>query len=667
MTHCTAELRNDSLTLSTGVLTYSFDWNEGHLTGKRIENTSSRIAWDLTGEAPDCEFPNQPVNPAGGFLEVDEFPGSARIPPHLRAQVTTSLDELQVKRVFRLYPNCPLIGCDLYLRGRAKSSWRTEGVDQSILVNIENRKAEAQGRIEAVIMHRVFSPHQHLYAEAVEFRDITDRNNNLVVTESAQPYRQALQLKGNILFCRDRLQDRSIVILKEAPCSSVQLASPGFDFSCRANETQIVGIGVMPGDIDADEWTRCYGFAIGVTTRDTYAELSALRTYQEQIRVRDPERDEMILVNTWSDRGQDTKMNESFVFAEIDAAKRLGATHFQLDHGWETTQDAVRTWPLDLNNVWATPHFWDVHPARFPNGLAPCVQKAKDSGIELCIWFNPSADNSYKHWRDDANVLIGMHKDFGIRTFKIDGVQLVDKTAEINFRRMLDKVIKATGGDAVFNLDVTAGKRFGYHYFNEYGNYFLENRYTDWSSYYPHWTLRNLWMLSRYVPAQSLQIEFLNKWRNSDKYPADDPLAPHNVPFDYCFAITMMAQPLAWFEAGELPEDAFGISETVRMYREHMPRIHSGQIFPIGNEPSGAGWTGFQSIISNSGYFLIYRELNSSATASLRCWNLTGRSIRCTHVAGYGKDFAGAVGIDGTVTFSLPGPHTFALYQYAAA
>ena len=98
----------------------------------------------------------------------------------------------------------------------------------------------------------------------------------------------------------------------------------------------------------------------------------------------------------------------------------------------------------------------------------------------------------------------------------------------------------ATGGQAVFNLDVTAGLRWGYHYGNEYGNIFLENRYTDWSNHYPHWTLRNLWMLSRTVPPQNLQIEFLNRWRNADPYPADDPLAPQHVPFDYCSAITMM-------------------------------------------------------------------------------------------------------------------------------
>ena len=56
--------------------------------------------------------------------------------------------------------------------------------------------------------------------------------------------------------------------------------------------------------------------------------------------------------------------------------------------------------------------------------------------------------------------------------------------------------------------------------------YLPGNRYTDWGNYYPYRTLRNLWMLSRYVPAEKMQIEFLNKWRNADKYDAADLLPP---------------------------------------------------------------------------------------------------------------------------------------------
>ncbi|WP_217452104.1 hypothetical protein [Mucilaginibacter humi] len=115
----------------------------------------------------------------------------------------------------------------------------------------------------------------------------------------------------------------------------------------------------------------------------------------------------------------------------------------------------------------------------------------------------------------------------------------------MNLRKMFDTVMLVTNNQAVFNLDVTAGRRYGYHYFNTYGNIFLENRYTDWSNYYPHWTLRNLWMLSAYVPPQNLQIEFLNNYRKADKYDKADQFAPSKVSMEYEFALTMMAQPLA--------------------------------------------------------------------------------------------------------------------------
>ena len=133
--------------------------------------------------------------------------------------------------------------------------------------------------------------------------------------------------------------------------------------------------------------------------------------------------------------------------------------------------------------------------------------------------------------KKDAQAIIGLYKKYGICCFKIDGLQIPTKTAEQNLRRLFDTVLEQTNYEVIFNLDATAGRRGGYHYMNEYGNIFLENRYTDWGNYYPYRTLRNLWMLSRYVPAEKVQIEFLNKWRNADKYDAADPFAPRPLQF----------------------------------------------------------------------------------------------------------------------------------------
>jgi hypothetical protein len=392
--------------------------------------------------------------------------------------------------------------------------------------------------------------------------------------------------------------------------------------------------------------------------------LAALRACQAAVRRQAGRRDHMIMLNTWGDRSGDARINEAFTMRELEAGARLGATHLQLDHGWEAGRGGDMSLSAQLlSNIWGHPGFWNANPQRFPNGLGPAVERARKLGIELCLWFVPSAADDYAHWRQDAEVLIGLHRSLGLRTFKIDSVELPTRRADTNFRALLDSVMDATGQEAVFNLDATAGRRFGYHYLTEYGNIFVENRYTDWANYYPHWTLRNLWTLSRYVPPQHLQIEFLNRWRNAQKYP-DDPLAPSRVPFDYCFAITMAAQPLAWFEASGLPEEAFAIAPLVRTYLEHQNSIHEGAIFPIGEEPCGTGWTGLQSVRPDGGYFFIFRELNERPGAALDTWGLAGSRVECRPLGGSGQAFTARVAADGRLAFSLPGPFTFAFYEY---
>lgn len=145
-----------------------------------------------------------------------------------------------------------------------------------------------------------------------------------------------------------------------------------------------------------------------------------------------------------------------------------------------------------FKNIWDNPDYWKPDPEKYPRGLHPVVELGRELGVEICLWFNPSVQDGYADWEKDAQALVGLYDEYGIRTFKIDGLAIPDKRSESNLRRLFDRVLERTGGQVVFNLDATAGRRGGYHMFNEYGNIFLENRYTDWQNYYPYWTLRNL-------------------------------------------------------------------------------------------------------------------------------------------------------------------------------
>jgi hypothetical protein len=642
MQKCSAKLENDLLILENNRIRRQYAWNNGHLISRTITDKASGHTWHLACSRPDCEFPGCGDDPVDGSLIVRERAATPSKPAHLQAEVSTRLGTLEVRRVFRLYPDCPAIACDLYLRGA--------------LDGVENQHA---------VMERLCLPTPHLRLDCVQFFDATDNHNNLLSERSILPYLSESHLSGNLLLVQELLGDKGLFILKEAPCSDAQLAWPGHDFTCQIGEIKLVGVGIEPRDLRKDEWTRGYGFVTGVAGGGKYGLLAALRSYQNQVRVHKSGRDQMIMLNTWGDRGQDAKISEAFALAEVEAAARLGITHFQLDDGWQAGQSSNSAFAGgSLENIWDRTDYWTPHPQRFPRGLGPIVERSRELGIELCLWFNPSKDNSYENWQKDADVLIALHREYGIRTFKTDGVVIADKRADENLRALFERVMEATEYEAVFNLDVTAGRRWGYHYGNEYGNIFLENRYSDWRNYYPHWTLRNLWMLSRYVPPQNLQIEFLNKWRNADNYPDDDPLAPHRLPFDYCFAITMMAQPLAWFEATGLPEQAFAIAPLLQSYRQHQEDIHAGQIFPIGEEPSGASWTGFQSVRGERGYLLVYREWNQRPRAALKLWGLVGRTVQCRLIAGHGADFTDTVDRDGCMTFHLSEPLSFALYEY---
>lgn len=661
---CSARLEKDVLIIENALISRTFKWNNGNIITTSLTDKASGKKWEMNSNKPDLGFPGESTTASNAVFIAKVTPRTAIAPVHLEAQITYSLGSLEVKRVFRIYPNCPAIACDFYYRGQSSQAWLQPDINMADRVNIE-KLASGGADIKAPVIEKVDLPGKHWQLNAIEFFDVTDRYNTLVTGVEALSYRPNLY-RGNLLFAHDNTSDHGIFMLKEAPTSNVQLAYPGGDFQTEYGVFRILGAGISPADLHPTEWRRGYGFVTGVYAGGEMNRLKALRDYQKQLRIHLPGRDEMVLMNTWGDRGQDSRVREQFALAELQAGAALGITHFQLDDGWQSGRSSNSALKGgSLTNIWDNKNYWTPDPQKFPNGLDPVVKKGMELGIEVCLWFNPSRDNSNENWEKDADAVIGLNKKYGIRTFKIDGVNLPDKLAEVNFRKFLDKVNKETNQAVVFNLDVTAGRRGGYHYFNEYGNIFLENRYTDWQNYYPYTTLRNLWMLAKYVPAQNLQIEFLNKWRNADKY-REDPFAPANYSFDYLFAITMAAQPLAWFEGTGLPEEAVSTGGSViRKYREIQPDFHSGHIFPIGQEPSGRSWTGFQSVQEGKGYLLVFREDNNASTVSMKTWLPEGKKVTCTPVAGKGKAFTADIRANGEVVFELDEKNSYALYRYS--
>ena len=127
----------------------------------------------------------------------------------------------------------------------------------------------------------------------------------------------------------------------------------------------------------------------------------------------------------------------------------------------------------------------------------------------------------------------------------------------------------------------------------------------------------------------------------------------------------MVAQPLAWFEGTGLPAEAFeAVSPVIKRYREIQHDLHKGMIFPIGDEPTGRSWTGFQSVKEGKGYLMIFREANPETECRMKTWLKPGTRIRCSSLLGNGKSFKATTANDGSVNFRLKDINSFALYEY---
>ena len=656
-----ATILNGILTMSTGRIERVFDYNNGNPRSVSMTDLSSGKIWDLKNDKPDANFPGIAEDAVNGEYKIYEVEETTVCEKHLAVQITCDTGTLQICRIYRLFDGSPAIKSEIYLRGIAIKPWVSGIIRDADKKNIENPWQIVGINITAPHIESFKFDLLHLKCKAVSFRDITDLRNNLVREESFIPYNSTNRYDGNILLATETLTGSSLFILKESPCSDVQLAHCGADFMVSRSEITTVGIGLNNTDIVENEWRRGYSVVTGVGDSEDDL-LVSLRQYQLANRRFDALRDDMVLVNTWGDRGQYSRICEEFIIKEIENCAKLGVSHLQLDDGWQNGQSSnSASAGGSLENIWnERDDYWMPHPDRFPQGLQPAIQFARENGIDLGLWFNPSKDDSYANWHKDAQILIDLHKKYGSRVFKRDGVVMPDAVADINLRNIFNRVVAESNGEVRFNLDVTSGRRWGYHTGTEYGNLFIENRYTDWGNYYPHWTLRNLWQLAKYVPSQLLQMEFLNILRNNDKYNANDPLRPAEIPVTYAFAVTMMAQPLGWFEAQQMGNLITELAPEIKIYRKYQHDIHNGMILPIGNEPDGTQWTGFQSINAGYGYLAVYREYNEKPDFKFKLHAVNGRKIVLKYIMGDGADFIAYE----NVVITLPHKFSYALYKY---
>ena len=610
---CYASWTENTIVIGNKRIERRFQWCAQGLVCTATVDKASAKEW--RGDEPPAVTPDVAIECA-----VSNNDGlSAK---HLLLTATERQGGGVIETKLAVYPQLPFVILERRCKGLHPSS--SERVAEKGGTGNEN--AVTKDVIEAATLDRIDNVPlnvRHLTLKAFKLFDRTDLNDCLVTEEKMHLYPGcSFSMRGNVFLFDNYMENKGLLVVKDSPTHLYQLLEN--DDSLRVKGTRnadIVGAG-LHGDIDADDWCQLYGTTVGVGDTD-----KLLVEYRQLYRAQylaPSFKEPFIMSNTWGDRSQDSRVCEEFMLKEIEAGAKLGVDIIQIDDGWQkgvTINSKARKSSIWEGFYAADPDFWAVHPQRFPHGLKPLVKKAARHGIRFGLWFAPDSSHEFANWRRDVDTVLNLHRMYGISSFKLDSVNLLSKKAETNYLNFLTTVERESNNRIALNLDCTAQNRQGYVMWKQFGTLFVENRYTDWCNYFPHNTLKNLWMLSQFIPPRKFQFELLNNSRNDEKY-GDDPLRPATYDITYEFASVMVANPLVWMEMSNLTDKQItSLQKLVSVYRDVRKDFFNAEIYPIGEQPDGCSYTGFQIVVDDkTGYLLLFKE-----------YGTIGKHMYCLH------------------------------------
>ncbi|MBQ6598009.1 MAG: hypothetical protein IJH79_10705 [Lentisphaeria bacterium] len=494
-----------------------------------------------------------------------------------------------------LYPHIGAIGMECYLQPKVMPNFFWS----------HRNRIQPPGFLESTGDALQLAP-SVIPRKSVEFRG---RSDTEPVPVLEHPFR-ANEITGNLLYCGSDA-GAGLVFLQEAPPSMERRDWEKYDFRYDP-ETKVIrscNWGISPEDIQNGNRTYRSFRHVLMVYRDETEKRSVLKNYLA--RRYDSSAFYSITVNPWGCGRFPELVSPDFLEKECKAAAEAGATHYQFDDGWEKGNGLAQ---LTRKNQYITPDFWKFRES-LDSAFPAIIQVCKKALLQPALWFAPSENVEYRDWRSSAERLWKLHRKFGINCFKIDGVRLRTLEAERNLRSLFEFLRKKSKGKIFFNLDVTTGQRFGYFQFLEFGNIFLENRYlftNGNNSYHPEKTLRALWLLAKYTRPQSLQIEVPYPKDYLAQAPANDPPAEPDsckYPLEYWIAITLFANPLLWFAPSLVPRNIRKVyRKMMELHLKIRDRVFAGEIYPIGEEPSGKSISG---LISTSGFAIFFRAINA--------------------------------------------------------
>jgi len=657
----TAEWDEHFLCVGNSLIRRKMDISRGYPATVELTDLSGRRELAAPSDAIDffCMGYNPPGTNNAGFtltgIDAKVEPASVYEAEHV--VVTMTMEEPQegitYRREIRIHPATAAISVQNFITAAVMPNvywtYRTR-----MRCN-ENRATNGGFHFNAVDAVN-FSP-ELSNRLAVEFLGRTD-DSDTQVFEHPSPENEVC---GNLLYLSDAA-GAGAAILQEAPPSAERRDMEAFDFKFGpANRVWSCCWGFAPGEMRPGVEFRSYRHTI-VAFKSEFDRRTAVFAYLRRRYIERPS-DHVVMVNPWGCGDFPNRTGEKFLCDEIAAAAdNFSAECYQIDDSW---QKGGSLWRLIAMNHFIDKDFWDVSTTTLNGTMHPMKQVAERHGIELALWTAPSFNVEYRDWRDFVEMVLRYHREYGFRFFKVDSMALRTYEAERNIERAFRAIRDASGGEVMFNLDVTNGQRGGYFLFLEYGNLFLENRYVslNWGiGYHPEKTLRSLWRLAKYTRAQYLQIEIPCRSQTNHTRAAVNPsfhVMPDVYSWNYWGAVALFANPLLWFAPSLVDKrECAELREVIELHKRFREKIFAGDIIPVGAEPDGRTVTGFWSRRADGGLIVVYREYGCSVPEAKIELGETVTALTCVGGEGSAEPDGGGIRVN------LPAAGSFALFEY---
>jgi len=397
--------------------------------------------------------------------------------------------------------------------------------------------------------------------------------------------------------------ENGLILVKESNKTVNKYGHQTGSFYCTPEGVEVTGWGLKPGEITSEFRRTWATWTILYSGGEDEMEL-ALKQFD---RIRFPivlERDMHILIDTWGSdhrNGQDDKSygRENSVYSivseEVKTASRMGIDIVRIDDGWQQ------------GKAFENPVWLPAPEAGYKPAWKKLKKLAADQNVRIGLWAAIRFISPEEMRQNQA--------DLNVATWKLDFDKLPDWEAFHTRMNGIRSFIK----DSKYKTQVSwcpeyDDQRYGwYSPAKEYGPMYFQNIMNYLPNhivYVPYITLRGHWSMSRFYNMNKLQCNWQNPALTN---PAFSDAHLHSQ--SYSAMSAFMGAPSCFMLTQLLtPQQQEELTRIIGLYKSHRKEIFEGFVFPVGDEPNNASWSGFQVYHpdKNTGYLMLFREIHNA-------------------------------------------------------